>query len=1788
MTELDTASLPPQKSTRERYVELLEFIIPRLEEDQRKWEKRFPGRPYPGPLEPDLPPEAAPKPPAPEDPDRPMFGGFESASLGGSPRQIPESIKVADEPGKPYTVRSTEERPPGVLEGVARAVSTGAKTIAQAPIDLAYGLGNILTFGQLADGALSAKNRPSADKLFEGTARAMRGEDFGNPLGTDEQDPYTRLRGHSIYEAAGEGLGTAANLVVGAPGKVIGAVSSATLKGLNFVPKIAASQGVAGAIAKQLVPMGVGFGAETFVRTGGDWGEAARSGAVYGPMYAVLGALGDKAVKLLETRVPEWMAAGAVRTAEGALVDPLSEAPAALLNEGMRKLGLSNVDMAQVAPMIASQLEIWDAEKQVDEILGRKGLTQSEALEAEQLLARIEDLRDTQVKTFVQYAAQGAGFGVYGAGQAMFRSHVPAYRRANYERAVLDSTVAQVEALPSPIAKEVMHGHVRQLFDAGAILSPDGVVSRPGFEPWRIDLASETPLVIDHTGKRHEGGEAMAKIAREVSRMKFAHLRTQRELALHRDKGVAEDLPGMLSYRNKDGGLVYAAVGRDGKWRERLASREDLPWKKVDRFMALESVEAPSKPVSRDALAATKAALRSASRGATPDARKAYSEFEQYLRLAAPGDPVAREWNKLASTGNLEALTNSAVAPSKLIEMVKGGLTADQVAVRYGLEPSPGAPSGAPTKDTISLSRRIFDRASNGANKRAKANRDSWIEAMAKAPAGDPVASQWASFVEAGALERAVNSGVNVDAVINAFRKKGLTAKEAMALFGDDQAPRAVPTEVVDRSRHAILPEIGSLRGSAAPDSPQGQANVLREKFLTDWLDYVATAPRGDALGIEWTRFVDQGHLDSVLKAGESPVLAIEAIQAGLDAEHAANVYAHTKPSGVAGQPKLPAWLNAVQWGAAPRVLPLPLPPGGGGGLFGNPLIPPAGQPPAPPGGGAGQPPGPGQPTPPKKAPGPVGRTLGVAFSPVKGLRELAQKTLGRALDYAVLKYGAPGKELSKRLKAVGKSAAKMAGRTRVDMFTELQKIFPQAKSIEKMPKRYAERLTWLVNYYDHPDYRPSTDPRVQAMDTALRPLADRVRDYVKAHGIELEKRSGRWISLAPNEKARIAFDQAKQGLDGPELRELVSEMLRMPQYKRKKAEDILRIIVAKQRQLANYGSRSSDPLTGKSGYLEDDRLLLPPTFVELDWRHSLSKTLNRAWVRAASMVEFGGKDLPELKNIYDRMTLEPQGGGDLDEIRMFVAMELGARPPRGMASPTQSQFANVGTNLTTLVTMGLSPFTTIRNSTQFLLTSIPKYGVRATLSAYWQTPPLWHFWSDKALLETARKFERHGVINLDTFMHELEGGKLRKSVEVALRGSGMTRQELVNQVRSATASMVWLQKNRKAILANAPTPRLKAMLMGLLMQDTPQAMRRQVEALDLDPNTVKLVEMAQAFVEDSQMPKSIGTKSLMHTLNNGWWPALRVATLYKSFSAQMMRFTYRTSFRELVKHGNAVPFARWMLSAVVVTTLSEELIDRISGRGRGILSRLKRGDPVDKVLGQVMKNVAISGFFGPWVDAAQFGLGSWLAGPAGSTAARTATGVADSASQLKKGVDVAAKVLLDRLVDIPAASRTALGIYRQVKSHLADDRLALQMAWRLRAREYSNSTEEWEVWDSIADGVDLVRTLVGGAESFRPGDLTPINRWISKEIEVGDFDDAAAAAATAFRGANGYKEKKEIEDKLQAAGKRMSPLGSIKAEDMSAFLRSLPEDQRQEARQLQREWILNWTRAVRKARLMK
>lgn len=622
----------------------------------------------------------------------------------------------------------------------------------------------------------------------------------------------------------------------------------------------------------------------------------------------------------------------------------------------------------------------------------------------------------------------------------------------------------------------------------------------------------------------------------------------------------------------------------------------------------------------------------------------------------------------------------------------------------------------------------------------------------------------------------------------------------------------------------------------------------------------------------------------------------------------------------------------------------------------------------------------------------------------------------------------------------------------------------------------------------------------------------------------------------------------------------------------------------------------------GINTYLERTRIELPEEMIEWDPVKALPGFFRQQGLFLAAVRQWG-QDMEGAKAAIGHIRAE-NGPQQADLIHNYIGLHLG-KPVAGL--PAQKRILQDIRDLTMLRIFGGTILGPMRNAGQ-PFTNIADLPASAWLRSMKALPPFVHRWLDSA--EKLRgEIIRSGAITSESALTEFGRGRLGRAARGAATVHRMVVEE--NEFRAAMIGALGVEENlRRLIDMQGERGELAQAMMKLrhLSTDPEAAIMRSLERRGIKASSIERIRRAAREASPEELARLIEKPSralsqdewltaIMRTSHDtqfgytfaskhvfsGQDDAYGLLYMLKNWGVRQLGFLHEHVLKELAQ-GNAKPLVKVLATTFVLGEMYNQARDFLTGSERSLGRRVAAGDAdMQTIALTTLRNIGDGGGMGMLMDV-MFGWNSLVFGPIeGTVRDMVRAGVQVAQDPTPGQTARATREFLDRQFVVTNQAR---GLWNRTlaANEAKHARYFDHAKWQDRARRWKQGVDEPTIGAKIQGrAVDF---LLGGFR-FAPTERSLGYNAAANAIRAGNIDGAAEHMARILSSAETAKERRERIRAMRQVGTRRSPLGPVPKRERAAFLRTLSPEDRREALRVQREWEREWARALGRAQRM-
>jgi hypothetical protein len=304
-------------------------------------------------------------------------------------------------------------------------------------------------------------------------------------------------------------------------------------------------------------------------------------------------------------------------------------------------------------------------------------------------------------------------------------------------------------------------------------------------------------------------------------------------------------------------------------------------------------------------------------------------------------------------------------------------------------------------------------------------------------------------------------------------------------------------------------------------------------------------------------------------------------------------------------------------------------------------------------------------------------------------------------------------------------------------------------------------------------------------------------------------------------------------------------------------------------------------------------------------------------------------------------------------------------------------------------------------------------------------------------------------------------------------------------------------------------------------------------------------------MVRDRAFPLIMSTKQIWYDNH----PLIKVMAQFKTWSIRQTEHIWNDVLKYTIKTKDPTRLIGFVTGVLVAGEIYNEMRDWLYGKQESILSQSKLPEGERDIPKAILEDLLDGGLVGVVSDFS-YGIYDWAKGPTFATAKN----LGDALTTLKKEPELTVENLKKLTASEVAPYKQVQALYDKVKAKTDASNISQDyMDWRSKTWEWhqKNTMSPYEKWQAWSDRV------IWGVQNFPPGENTLALEMFSRQVLLGDVEDAANYVEVMLERA---KEPGDLKDNLTSIKQSMSgrsPLGYIAKEDRGKFLASLSEQDR-------------------------
>ena len=614
--------------------------------------------------------------------------------------------------------------------------------------------------------------------------------------------------------------------------------------------------------------------------------------------------------------------------------------------------------------------------------------------------------------------------------------------------------------------------------------------------------------------------------------------------------------------------------------------------------------------------------------------------------------------------------------------------------------------------------------------------------------------------------------------------------------------------------------------------------------------------------------------------------------------------------------------------------------------------------------------------------------------------------------------------------------------------------------------------------------------------------------------------------------------------------------------------------------QLARFRDQQ---LRSVNPYFERTRNPLPSYLREWDPHKVLSGAMERNWLTIEGIRKWGwdetGKSFPGASELIGKISLE--NPYDAEIVHQFIQSSF------GLGSRASEENQRISRDLRAVQFIGkiaLSPLTITRNMIDRFAKAYTTAGLSTTVRATMKFPPVVNVW-----IKSAERIKDQMIRSGAVFSH----GSIAEGIEPAtiimrMVGQPFSSSERGNQIFEALVAKIKIERDINLYLEAKPKSRLGKLFKAIqiLGENTESEIAERIKEAGLaDKTTEEMVNILAESTGGDLLPIEI--QAVLHRASRDqafpvilstkrlWWdnqPFMKVLSQFKIWPIEQIGFIYRSAMVQSIR-GNIAPLLRFIIGVIIAGELYNIFRDAVYDKEESLLTTLrKRPDKhnAKDISWILLKDAIDGGLVGMFADLT-WGLTDWVLGPTAATIGELGKTLVSAIR--RPGLTLHA---LRRAVrrDV-SMTRQAEGILNKIGVWIGRDskRAVLYNRWRFRANEY------WR--QQNVDIFEKIEKTILGPPSYPVGKNSLIYDLVARSITAKDIAGAAEYIRILFDEKDTPKERRQTWTNLRQSRTRRSPLGPVARTSRIEFLDRFSEEDQQEARALQREWVTDYNKAM-------
>lgn len=744
---------------------------------------------------------------------------------------------------------------------------------------------------------------------------------------------------------------------------------------------------------------------------------------------------------------------------------------------------------------------------------------------------------------------------------------------------------------------------------------------------------------------------------------------------------------------------------------------------------------------------------------------------------------------------------------------------------------------------------------------------------------------------------------------------------------------------------------------------------------------------------------------------------------------------------------------------------------------------------------------------------------------------------------------------LGKTGKKLQKDFREISFRTAVNVGTTSQNIKPWIRGLSKQ-----EKVT-VAQLIDGAIPEEGIPNRLIQRADAIRVELDKIQEQAIEVGLRNGGLTGRAFPQILNKEGKAFLEEVEpNGLSSANVFAWAQNKVNQGKYKT--VDDA---IIALQRY-------REQRLSGTEGYLEGTRsLVIDNKYREWNLDKILQGTIETSWEKIEAARQWGATKDGDFKRLkVDIEVIQKEFGAyEANAIKTYIDAQYG----KSKAKPSFVKLGRAAKITQFVGKLAFSPLTITRNILDRYAKGLSHGTVATNVRASVKYPAFLNAWMKSAQTIEDQMIRRGAVLGHG---HLSEGVTLAEGV-VPLIAKPFAKSEQGNQTYIALVKKIQLESDIKRLMEMDGKSGVVSSVfnrMGTIVGQSQKQTRSRVltnltneqladAMVESKVSDEVMSEVLHRTVTDSAFPLTFASKRL-------WWgsrPVVQVATQFKVWSADHMRFMYKDVIQYGMKTGDFSRLARFILGTFLMGEIYNIVRDAILNKDESVLSKL-RGGTRDEILSAIGNDLVDGGVIGFIADLT-YGIGDWAAGPTVNTIAKAGEVFAD-ASGIATVPEAMGKFLMN---DVPAL-RQAQGILDNLDSIFEENNISdVYPRWQDRSFDFRK-----EQGDKIGDGWFI--RAVRGTPKKKITERSLMLDMIARQVMVGDYDDAAQYIKRVVLDAEVDEVKNSVRS-LQQSMRNNSPFGNISQDKIGLFLSQFSAEEAVNGIEAQQTWMMGYAKSV-------